>query len=63
MTDKKVDVSDLMTREEIILATSEEQGKIDLDAKDITGEDWMVHWFVAPEDTSGEFCQLMNIRV
>jgi len=51
--DKKVDVSDVMTQEEIILATSEDQGKIDLDAKDLAGNDWMNHWFVAPEDISG----------
>lgn len=33
-------MSDQRTREEIILATSEDQGKIDLDAQDIQGEDW-----------------------
>uniref|UniRef100_A0A914M7R1 Spliceosome-associated protein CWC27 homolog n=1 Tax=Meloidogyne incognita TaxID=6306 RepID=A0A914M7R1_MELIC len=51
--DKKVDMSDQKSREDIILATSEDQGKIDFDAEDIQGEDWMNHELVAPEDTSG----------
>ncbi|KAL3102324.1 hypothetical protein niasHS_003733 [Heterodera schachtii] len=51
--DKKVDMSDQKSREQIILATSEEQGKIDLDAADIQGDEWMDHELVAPEDTSG----------
>jgi hypothetical protein len=40
LTDKKIDMSDQKTQEEIILATSEDQGKIDFDAEDIQGEDW-----------------------
>uniref|UniRef100_A0A183CBM3 Spliceosome-associated protein CWC27 homolog n=1 Tax=Globodera pallida TaxID=36090 RepID=A0A183CBM3_GLOPA len=51
--DKTVDLSDQKSREHIILATSEEQGKIDLDAQDIQGDEWMDHELVAPEDTSG----------
>uniref|UniRef100_A0A1I8C1K3 Spliceosome-associated protein CWC27 homolog n=1 Tax=Meloidogyne hapla TaxID=6305 RepID=A0A1I8C1K3_MELHA len=51
--DKKVDMSDQKSREDIILATSEDQGKIDFDAEDIQGEDWMNHELIAPEDTSG----------
>uniref|UniRef100_A0A914I8J5 Spliceosome-associated protein CWC27 homolog n=1 Tax=Globodera rostochiensis TaxID=31243 RepID=A0A914I8J5_GLORO len=51
--DKTVDLSDQKSREQIILATSEEQGKIDLDAQDIQGDEWMDHELVAPEDTSG----------
>jgi peptidyl-prolyl cis-trans isomerase SDCCAG10 len=53
LTDKKVDMSDQKTQEEIILATSADQGKLDLDAKDIEGDEWMHHVLVAPEDTSG----------
>lgn len=40
LMDKKIDMSDQKTQEEIILATSEDQGKIDFDAEDIQGEDW-----------------------
>jgi hypothetical protein len=40
LSDKKIDLSDLKTQEEIIDASSEEQGKIDLDAEDIAGNDW-----------------------
>ena len=36
----KIDMSDKKTQAEILLATSEEQGKIDLDAEDIQGDDW-----------------------
>ncbi|KAF7640350.1 PPIase cyclophilin-type domain-containing protein [Meloidogyne graminicola] len=53
LVDKKVDMSDQKSREDIILATSEDQGKIDFDAEDIQGEDWMNHELIAPEDTSG----------
>ena len=35
-------MSDQKSREDIILATSEDQGKIDFDAEDIQGEDWLV---------------------
>ena len=34
-------MSDQKSREDIILATSEDQGKIDFDAEDIQGEDWL----------------------
>lgn len=40
LNDKKIDMSDQMTQEEIILATSEEQGKMDLEASDVVGEAW-----------------------
>lgn len=40
LMDKKVDMSDQKTQEELILATSEDQGKIEFDAKDIEGEEW-----------------------
>jgi len=54
LTDKMIDMSDQKSREEIILATSAEQGKIDLDAKDLPDESWMVHTLVAPpEDPNG----------
>jgi len=44
--DKKVDMSDQKSREDIILATSEDQGKIDFDAEDIQGEDWLEKIFI-----------------
>uniref|UniRef100_A0AC34QNB4 PPIase cyclophilin-type domain-containing protein n=1 Tax=Panagrolaimus sp. JU765 TaxID=591449 RepID=A0AC34QNB4_9BILA len=53
MRDQKVDMSDLPKMEEIILSTSEDQGKLQEDAEDMTGEEWMKHKLVAPEDTSG----------
>lgn len=40
LTDTKVDMSDQKSREEIILATSADQGKFDFDAEDIAGEEW-----------------------
>ncbi|KAI1720044.1 cyclophilin type peptidyl-prolyl cis-trans isomerase/CLD domain-containing protein [Ditylenchus destructor] len=52
LLDKKVDMSDIRTQEEIIMATSEDQGKIDLDANDVEGEEWMVHQLVAPVETT-----------
>ena len=53
MRDQKVDMSDKPKIEEIILSTSEDQGKLQEDAEDMTGDEWMKHKFVAPEDTSG----------
>lgn len=48
LTDKAVDMSGIKTKQQIIEATSEDQGKIDLDAPDVEGEEWMSHAFVAP---------------
>lgn len=53
MRDQKVDMSDVPKMEEVILATSDDQGKLQVDAEDIVGDDWMKHKLIAPEDTSG----------
>uniref|UniRef100_A0A914EFE3 Spliceosome-associated protein CWC27 homolog n=1 Tax=Acrobeloides nanus TaxID=290746 RepID=A0A914EFE3_9BILA len=53
LTDQKVDMSDVRTREQVLEVTPEDLGKIDLDAEDLEGDDWLNHEFVAPEDRSG----------
>lgn len=40
LMDKAVDMSGIKTKQEIIEATSEDQGKMDLDAPDVEGEEW-----------------------
>ena len=40
LTDQKVDMSDVRTREQILEVTPEDLGKIDLDAEDLEGDDW-----------------------
>lgn len=40
LMDKSVDMSDVKTKQQIIEATSEDQGKMDLDAQDVEGEEW-----------------------
>ncbi|KAI1727654.1 cyclophilin type peptidyl-prolyl cis-trans isomerase/CLD domain-containing protein [Ditylenchus destructor] len=52
LLDKKVDMSDIRTQEQIIMATAEDQGKMDLDANDVEGEEWMGHQLVAPVETT-----------